>query len=769
VLFPLAATPLHAQTDTTVQGEGRNLGGMTVTSTALGDEVKGRQQASPKAVRPIRDTPQTVTVLSSEVLKQQNLISLQDALATVPGITFGAGEGGGGYGDSINLRGYSASNDITVDGVRDSAQYSRTDNFNIEQIEVTNGANSVTSGSGSVGGTINLVTKRPLDRNQAIFSGGVGTDNYYRATADINYLLTSNIAFRLNAMYHHNDIPGRQVEQNDRWGVAPAITLGIGGPTQLTVEWYHQQDRNIPQYGLPYFASQVLGTNGYTGVLPGVDRTAYYGFRNLDTQRINVDQFNLIFDHEFSDTVKLRNLFRYQDLTQFSIADGPEGTFCLPNGQTAVGLTCAAPGTFTPTGGSRGNTRNTRNQLAYNQTDLKAVVNTGFIEHTLDVGFSLSRESYKAATGNSERFANGTVYTPPAYDLYNPNIGNTYVGPVNFVVGARNYNRVENYAVYLFDAMKLSDHFEINGGVRWERNIGRSIADAYTTTVGATFGQLSSTTRNSNANSLFSYRIGLVYKPIETVTAYVAYGNSKTPSQNTVNGACTNTATSATCKTSPEGAKNYEIGVKAEVLDNLLVTVALFRNERDSYRVPSGIVDVPDQTTDGRSRVNGISVGASGNITPNWSVTANYTYLKSKLIQSVSDKCLANPGSDTCTNTVGRPNPGAGSELLQAPNHSGSLFTTYRLPFGMTIGYGATYQGSFALNTPTTTSDAVYRSKGYLIHNATISYDFTKSISAQINVKNIGDKLYYTRIRPNNGWATPGDARSAVFTLTYKM
>src|SRR3546814_13287491 len=81
--------------------------------------------------------------------------------STIPGITFGAGEGGGGYGDSINLRGYSASNDITVDGVRDSAQYSRTDPFNLQQIEVYNGANSVYNGSGSVGGTINLVQKTP--------------------------------------------------------------------------------------------------------------------------------------------------------------------------------------------------------------------------------------------------------------------------------------------------------------------------------------------------------------------------------------------------------------------------------------------------------------------------------------------------------------------------------------------------------------------------------------------------------------------------------
>ncbi|MET0364071.1 MAG: TonB-dependent receptor [Sphingobium sp.] len=781
-LLPLAATSLHAQE------EGRKLGGMTVTDTAI-DDAPAQTQASPKAVRTVRDTPQTITVLGKEVLQQQNLISLQEALSTVPGITFGAGEGGSGYGDSINLRGYSASNDITVDGIRDSAQISRTDNFNIEQIEITNGANSVTSGSGSVGGSINLVTKRPLNRDQAIFQAGLGTDNYYRATADVNKLLTDNIAVRLNAMYHHNDIPGREVEQNDRWGIAPAITFGIGGPTQLTLTWYHQEDRNIPQFGVPYFASTA-----YVGPLPGVDRSAYYGFRNLDTQRLNTDQFNIIFDHEFSDKLKLRNLFRYQDTTQFTIADGPEGTFCLPSGVTAVGVVCTTPGLFTASGGSRGNTRDTRNQITYNQTDLMAVVSTGGIEHTLDFGFSLSRETYSAATGNSQRTANGTATTTGyTYPIYNPNAANTYNLPVNFLVSSRPHSRIEDYAVYLFDAIKLSNHFEINAGVRWERNIGRSQTDAINVaaptapaTVNPLFGVVTPGATFRNANTLFSYRAGIVYKPTEAISIYAAYGNSKTPSQSTVNGSCT----AATCNVKPEGAKNYEVGVKAELFDGgLLLTAAAFRNERDSYKVASNDPTVADQQLDGRSRVNGISLGASGHITPEWSITANYTYLDSKLIRSVSTYCLANPGpvapvapatvfTNPCGNTATYRDPGAGAALNQAPRHSGSFYTSYVLPFGLTLGYGATYQGKFALNLPSLTTPLVatsaltpqFYAKSYLVHNATISYEFTRALSLQVNVKNIGNKLYYTRIRGNgSGWATPGDARSAVATLTYKM
>lgn len=791
-LLPFAAM---AQ-DSAPQGSERSLGGVTVSDTAIDDVAEGRQQASPKALRPLRDTPQTITVISSQVMQQQNLLSLQDALSTVPGITFGAGEGGSGYGDSITLRGYTASNDITLDNVRSSAQYSRSDMFNTQQLEVTNGASSVNNGSGSVGGNINLVTKRPTDRDQILVQGGVGTANYYRGTVDINKKLSDTVAFRLNGMAHHNDIPGRQVEKNDRWGIAPSLTVGLGTPTRLTLMYYHQEDRNIPQFGLPYFANNAAGTNGYTGALPGVDRSAYYGFVNYDTQRINSNQITAILDHDFNDRVKLRNLMRYDQVSQFSRTDGPEGTFCLPNGLTPVGLACAtgqAAGTYVPSGGSRGNTRDTNNQMFYEQADLIAKVNTGGIEHSIDLGFSASKEYYTLASGNSQRNADGSTVAIPAYNLYNPGLNNTYTGPTNFVVGSRSKNDVEDYAVYFFDAAKLNSHFELNGGVRLDRNLGHSATYAYSTTVGSTFGSLTSLSRFRNAATMFSYRIGLVYKPVDAVTAYVAYGNSKTPSQNTVNGACTQTATSATCNTKPEGAKNYEFGLKAEVAKGLLLTAAVFRNERNSYRVPSGDSTVPDQTVDGRSRVDGIALGASGNITSAWQVTANYTYLKSKLLQSVSNACLTNPypytvpativTNNNCTNTVAVPNPGAGSELIQTPKHSGSLYTSYRLPFGLTIGYGATFQGSFALNTPaivsavTTTTPVittrtynttVYRSKSYVVHNATVSYDVNKNLNLQVNVKNIGDRLYYTRIRANNGWATPGDARSATLTLTYK-
>ncbi|WP_269778102.1 TonB-dependent receptor, partial [Pseudomonas tolaasii] len=206
--------------------------------------------SSPKYTEALRDTPQTITVVPKEVIHDQNLLSLRDVLSTVPGITFGAGEGGSGYGDSINLRGFSASGDIYVDGVRDSAQYSRTDPFNLEQVEVVSGASSVYSGSGAVGGTINLVTKQPELRDKTTVSAGIGTDNYKRLTLDSNSQLNDTTAFRLNLMAHGNDVPGRDYEDYSRWGIAPSIAFGLGTPTRVTLSYEHQKDDNTPQYGI---------------------------------------------------------------------------------------------------------------------------------------------------------------------------------------------------------------------------------------------------------------------------------------------------------------------------------------------------------------------------------------------------------------------------------------------------------------------------------------------------------------------------------------
>ena len=762
-------------------------GGRTdiVVTGRLATEVE-----SPKSTAPLVDTPQTITVVTQEVLRQQNLLTLRDALATIPGITFGAGEGGGGYGDSINLRGYSANNDLTVDGVRDSAQYSRTDPFNLQQIEVYNGANSVFNGSGSVGGTVNLVSKIPFSRNATTLQAAVGTDNYYRASVDSNWRLNDLIAVRLNAMYHENDVPGRDVESYQRWGVAPSITIGVDSDTSLTLAYIHQDDDNTPIYGVPFFLSSVND-----GPLPGVDDSDYFGIVNLDEQKTKVNRLTTTFRHAFSENVSIRNLTRWQRVHQYSQTSAPQGVFCLANGlqpvgsgpTPTVGIACPAgqntPGTYYPSG-PRGLVRDQVNDLLHNQTDLTVVTGeAGGTRNTLVIGASISREDYKITTASLARNPDGSAVTLPPIDLFDPHT--TYTGPINFTVTARSKGRSHNKAIYAFDTLELGTLFELNAGLRYEsnrsefRNIPLLVVPPGTTALTPAQRQPQISDEN-----LFSYRFGAVFHPIENVSFYGAYGNARTPSSATVRLGCgviPATGAADPCAVAPEKARTFEIGAKAELANKrLLLTAALFRNERTNFRTPSNDPSLPNslQVLDGKSRVDGIALGVTGNLTPEWAVFANYTYLDSKVKQSVSDFCLASPGATGCGNSVAIPDPQAGDRLIQTPKHSGSLFTTYAFPFGLQIGYGLTYQGRFATNQRNLLQRTQFMVDDYLIHRAFVSYDFDNGLVAQLNVTNLTNEDYYTGVRNNvnattgavtGGWATPGDARSAVFSLFYNF
>ena len=753
-----------------------------------GDVIPPAEPESSKTVAPILDTPQTVTVISDQTLRKQNLLTLRDALATIPGITFGAGEGGGGYGDSINLRGYSASNDITIDGVRDSAQYSRTDPFNLQQVEIYNGANSVFNGSGAVGGTINLVSKTPQRDDLTILSGAVGTDRYYRATADINQRAGEFVAFRLNAMGHRNDYPGRDVEKFRRWGVAPAVTLGVAGPTSLTLAFVHQSDDNTPLYGVPYYLNQLND-----GPLPEADDSDYFGYRNLDEQELRVDRLTAALRHDFSDAISLRNLARWQRVDALTVASAPQGAFCLASTgrqpvsagpDDPVGRACPAglaPGFFQPSG-PHGRVRDQVNDLLHFQSDLRITSGkAGGVRNTLVVGGSLTFEDYRIDTAELARNADGSAAPLPIDSIANP--ASIYDGPINRTLTARQRGDSENAAIYVFDALEIGPMFELNGGARLERAEGRfrNLALAVTPPGTAPLAPEQLAPQESE-ETLFSYRFGAVFKPIETVSLYAAFANSKTPSVANVRGDCTQ-GSGATfvnfCDVAPETARTYEIGAKAELFAQLQLTAALFRNERTNFRVPSNEPGQPDpQVLDGRSRVDGLALGVTGNITRRWSVFANYTYLDGEVRQSVSDFCLASPGAGGCANSAAIPDPQDGDRLLQTPRHSGSLFTSYRLPFGLEIGYGLTYQGRFAAHQRNLLQRTQYFADDFLTHRLFAAYTFGDGLTAQLNVQNLTDERYFTSIRNNvnatsgaitGGWAMPGEAQSAVLSLFYSF
>jgi catecholate siderophore receptor len=179
------------------------------------------------------NAPQSVTVVSNELIAAQGATRLEDALRNVPGITLNAGEGAA-RGDTVNIRGFSAFNDFFIDGIRDAAVYTR-DIFDADAVEVLEGPSAVLFGRGSTGGAINQVTKAPLLMPLENLTSMVGSNDLIRTTGDFNLPFGMASALRLNAMGEYSAAAGRDFVKNRRWGIAPAVAFGIGEQDTLTL------------------------------------------------------------------------------------------------------------------------------------------------------------------------------------------------------------------------------------------------------------------------------------------------------------------------------------------------------------------------------------------------------------------------------------------------------------------------------------------------------------------------------------------------------
>ena len=225
---------------------------LELEGVAASVDILGRiSPSSPKYTEPLRDTPQTITVIPKDVIEEQGATTLRDVLRNVPGLTMTAGEGGVPAGDNLTLRGFSARNDIFIDGARDLSPQSR-DPFNLEQVEVVKGPGSAFTGRGSAGGSINLVSKAPTVNRAFGGTISMGSDTTKRFTGDINLPIKDRIAFRLNLLAHDSGVAGRDVVENQRGGVAPSVLFGLGTRTRVTLSYFYMGQDNIPDYGIPW-------------------------------------------------------------------------------------------------------------------------------------------------------------------------------------------------------------------------------------------------------------------------------------------------------------------------------------------------------------------------------------------------------------------------------------------------------------------------------------------------------------------------------------
>jgi catecholate siderophore receptor len=584
------------------QALGKILSGTGVRSRFGGDEsvtleLRSRSESvvvtasiassSPKYSEPLRDIPQTIAVIPKSVIEEQGATTLRDVLQNVPGLTIQAGEGGTPAGDNLTLRGFSARNDIFVDGVRDLGPQSR-DPFNLEQVEVAKGPQSAYYGRGSTGGTINLVSKAPVLAPQYGVTLAAGTDSTLRFTGDVNRQVGESAAFRLNVLGHDADVAGRDVVQNQRWGVAPSLSLGLGTATRLTASYFHLSQDNLSDYGIPWVPATNNALAAYRDRPAPVPRDTFYGFASRDHENLDSDLGTLRLEHDWSDRVRVRAQLRYGHSTRDSIATPPR---FASNDSTVINRELRS--------------WITEDDVWSNQNDLTLRFGTGAVDHTMVTGIELSHEG-NLRTVRTAPNSPTTLLDPKPDDVYT---GVITVSPfVGDVTG-------KSAAAYAFDTARLGERWELSGGLRFDYFDVDGV-----TTVPAPV---------SRVDQMLSGRAGLVYKPRPNGSVYGSYGTSLNPSLEGLSYSTANT------QIEPEKTRSYELGTKWDFAhERLALTAALFRVDKTNARTPGLTPDDPPQVLDGEQRVDGIELGATGALTHAWNVFAAYTHLDSEIRES---------------------------------------------------------------------------------------------------------------------------------------
>ncbi|MCS6177769.1 TonB-dependent receptor [Shewanella baltica] len=681
----ISATPAIAAEQAQVAG--KKVEHIEVNGEYLGYNT--RKVQSGKFTDDLLNSAKTVTVINQDLIKDMGAQSFTDALRATPGITLGTGEGGNPYGDRPFIRGYDAQSSTFINGMRDVGSQSR-ETFNIEQIEVLKGPSSVYNGRGAVGGSINIVTKKAQAEDFINADVAIGTDALKRASLDVNHVIADEAAVRVNLMAHDANTPGRDEVSGNRWGIAPSVTFGLTTPTKVTLEYYHFENHDIPDYGIPYDQA--------TGRPADVDPNNFYGLLSRDFRDNNDDTASVLISHDFNNDMQFTSTSVYSRNTNYYIVTNPDDT----TGNVANGYVW----------------RNTKSRHSVTKTlatqlQLAGEAKLAGFTNRFAIGTEFSNErtsnlSYTVDTGNG-RNAGCNDALLANYNctlLSKPNPHDPWVGSVTLGTDAT-VTETDTRSVYAFNTIELNESWMINGGVRW---------DDYSTAA------QNSTSSLSNDDDFLNYQLSVLYKPAVNGSIYAAWGTSSNP-PGTSNGDGSDRLGSNNEDLKPEDTESYELGTKWDFFSGRLsLNGSVFQIEKNNARVATSADRNSPQENVGEQKVKGFEIGFSGDITEHWHGFGGYTYL---------DASLESNGFNAAYD---------GNRFPNTAKNSISLFTTYDITEQLNVGTGAYYMGQVYGNTANTLSIP-----SYWRFDVVSSYKMNDFLTLRLNVQNLTDERYYDK------------------------
>jgi catecholate siderophore receptor len=719
-------------------------------------------QASGKFPEPLLNTPKTVTVLSKDVLADENATSLKAAVLNTAGVTLGTGEGGNAFGDRFFVRGFDTRNDVFIDGIRDSGVSVR-ENFFTEQIEILRGPGSSFAGRGTTGGAINIVTKQATtEKSFYNMDTTFSTDPGARVTLDVNQVINPTLAVRAGGVFQNSDVEGRNYTTDDRGGGFVALKWKPIDAVKVTADYVHTDIHGLPDFGVPYYRPNSAGSAmpnpsiapGAPATIPfnttaggpypsfaGSDRNTFYGVVNRDFFSVHQDIATTNVEVEVTPDLTLSDKTRASRSLLNYIGTIPESP--ITEGPMA--------GTFT----ANPQSRRQQTDVVDNQSEATYKFDTYGWHHTAVAGVEVSREissidTYlgQSSEGNTATFSGsgsaiGANVFNPAY-TFEP-----FGAPV--LTGMPTQIAIDTTSGYLIDSANYRDLVILNGGIRYD--------DYGIKTSG--FGTMSgvSTWGTQAADfGLPNFNLGLTLKPLPITSVYVAYATSSDPVGSEFDGTSANYGGLAPVINNntnqifgPMKNTAIEVGNKWELFDrHLLVSGALFQtnvtNARESVNAstttpvagcpyPPGRVGTISCISAGAAyQIRGIDLEVAGKITDKWSVFGGLV-----LMQSEVTKSLVPPANTTLyASNVGLP-------LANIAHQSFSLLSKYQIDDRWEVGGQAVYRSKIYGGTLLAANQGT-ELPSFWRFDTFVEAKIDKNWTAKLFVNNIFNKLYYTAL-----------------------
>lgn len=698
------------------------------------NEVVVTKAKEPKPVTAVRsglkpmDNPQSIQVIGSDVIEQQQAIRLSEVLKNANGVYVGSARGGAQ--ESFFSRGYDMSaNNMFKNGFRYNAG-SIPDVSGLDKVEFLKGSSALLFGNVAPGGILNLVTKTPQFKSGGEVSMQFGSYAYYKPAFDFYGGLTKSIAFRINGSYENSE-SFRDVVKNERVYVNPSLLFIVSPKTQITV-----QGDYLTADWTPDFGTGIIGKE-----LVDVPRNNFYGalWSNGQTKSASA---SVLVNHDFNKNWKLNFNSSFQSYDRAS-------------------KSTAQLSTVTPAGDwTRPLVQNKNLEtILGDQLSLQGNFNTGSVKHQLFTGVDWE---------NSFATANTYVFNPANYDtinLYNFDPSTQRNDIPNSTLTRIAKTETNRFGVYAQDLISFTEKIKVLLGMRW------SWQEATVYTYDMTKNPSVMTETAPRKDDAFSPKVGLVYQPLKDMSVFASYSNSFTPNSGT------------TVDLKPIEASiidQYEAGIKKEFFSGALstnVTVYQIKNSNLAQTAEFRADGTPNtdttiKTLGGGTKSKGIEIDITARPLEGLSIIGGYSYNDMRYVNT----------SGTQGSFV------EGDRVVRTPQNTANLSFFYTLPTGalkgLSFGAIANYIGDrlagwnddyvWTENKPSTNPktytitirDRDIPLEGYTTIDASLGYTW-KKFSILCKLSNLTNELNYT-VHENYS-VNPIAPRQFMTSLRYKF